>query len=246
MSKHAENDISEKKVLITSDLHLVPDEVDQNQLFMKFCQNEASEVDQVFILGDLFNLWLGDDLSIPKYRNVIDSLQSLSTNTDVFIMPGNRDFLLGKQFEIDSGCKLLTEPYLLKLNRNNSYVLIHGDTLCTDDTEYQRFKALLQHPITKFIFLNLSKKMRLRLSGQLRKKSIEAQKYKSPEIMDVNNNTVDEFMAKYPNANLIHGHTHRQRAHKTESYKRYVLGDWYAGKGNAIRLGTELEFIEIN
>ena len=98
----------------------------------------------------------------------------------------------------------------------------------------------------QFIFLQLPKKLRLKLTGQLRKKSIEAQIYKSEEIMDVNQSAVDELMTKYPNMDLIHGHTHRQNTHKMERYTRYVLGDWKNNQGNAIKLGESLERLEIN
>ncbi|EEZ80049.1 MAG: hypothetical protein Sup05_1292 [uncultured Candidatus Thioglobus sp.] len=231
--------------LLIADLHLASSEEDKTNLFIKFCQEQASKVDQLFILGDLFNTWLGDDLSISSYQNVITHLKKLSTVTDVFVMTGNRDFLLGSNFEEVSGCKLISEPYFLETN-NKQYVLIHGDELCTDDVGYQQLKKILQHPITKFIFLHLGKKLRLKISGQLRKKSIQAQNYKSSEIMDVNQLAVDELMNKYPDSDLIHGHTHRQDTHIGDCYTRYVLGDWSASQGNAIEINTELNWLEIN
>jgi len=231
--------------LIIADLHLVSDEVDRTNLFIKFCQDRASQADQLFILGDLFNTWLGDDLSLNHYRSIVDTLKSLGKTTKVFVVVGNRDFLLGSDFEQQSGCQLINEPYLLEAN-DQQYVLMHGDSLCTDDVSYQQLKKVLQHPIIKFIFLLLPKKLRLKLSGQLRKKSVEAQLYKSHEIMDVNADAVDELMQKYPNANLIHGHTHRQNTHVGERYTRYVLGDWSTDQGNAIEIGAELNWLEIN
>ncbi|HIC41229.1 MAG TPA: UDP-2,3-diacylglucosamine diphosphatase [Piscirickettsiaceae bacterium] len=231
--------------LIIADLHLVSDEVDRTNLFIKFCQDRASQADQLFILGDLFNTWLGDDLSLNHYRSIVDTLKILGKTTKVFVVVGNRDFLLGSDFEQQSGCQLINEPYLLEAN-DQQYVLMHGDSLCTDDVSYQQLKKVLQHPIIKFIFLLLPKKLRLKLSGQLRKKSVEAQRYKSHEIMDVNADTVDELMQKYPNANLIHGHTHRQNTHVGERYTRYVLGDWSTDQGNAIEIGAELNWLEIN
>ena len=231
--------------LIIADLHLVSDEVDRTNLFIKFCQERASQADQLFILGDLFNTWLGDDLSLNHYRSIVDTLKSLGKTTKVFVVVGNRDFLLGSDFEQKSGCQLINEPYLLEAN-DQQYVLMHGDSLCTDDVNYQQLKKVLQHPIIKFIFLRLPKKLRLKLSGQLRKKSVEAQRYKSHEIMDVNVDTVDELMQKYPNANLIHGHTHRQNTHVGDRYTRYVLGDWSTDQGNAIEIDTELNWLEIN
>ena len=231
--------------LIIADLHLVSDEVDRTNLFIKFCQDRASQADQLFILGDLFNTWLGDDLSLNHYRSIVDTLKILGKTTKVFVVVGNRDFLLGSDFEQQSGCQLINEPYLLEAN-DQQYVLMHGDSLCTDDVSYQQLKKVLQHPIIKFIFLLLPKKLRLKLSGQLRKKSVEAQRYKSHEIMDVNADTVDELMQKYPNANLIHGHTHRQNTHVGERYTRYVLGDWSTDQGNAIEIDAELNWLEIN
>ncbi len=231
--------------LIIADLHLIADEVERSNLFIKFCVEKAAKADELFILGDLFNTWLGDDLSLSYYPQIIVALKKLTQTTKVWVMVGNRDFLLGSDFEQKSGCRLISEPYLLKKNKQQ-YLLMHGDGLCTDDTKYQQLKKILRHPITQFIFLSLSKKLRLKLSGQLRKKSIQAQYYKSREIMDVNQTTVDELMQKYPKTNLIHGHTHRQNTHICKSYKRYVLGDWSNKKGSAIEINSALNWLEIN
>jgi UDP-2,3-diacylglucosamine hydrolase len=160
-------------------------------------------------------------------------------------MAGNRDFLLSKQFEFKSGCRLISEPYTLEHNANK-YLLIHGDSLCTDDINYQKLKKILRNPITQFIFLKLSKNIRLKLTGQLRNKSIEAQKYKNEELMDVNQEATDLLMSKYPGFDLIHGHTHRQKTHIEEKYTRHVLGDWANDKGNAIKITDKLEWLEIN
>jgi len=121
---------------------------------------------------------------------------------------------------------------------------VHGDELCTDDVGYQRLKLILQNPLTKFIFQKLSKKIRLKLSGQLREKSIKAQAYKSREIMDVNPKSVHELMKKYPGANLIHGHTHRLNTHRERNFTRYVLGDWHE-TGNAISIVNSVRRLEI-
>ncbi|CAB9539797.1 UDP-2,3-diacylglucosamine diphosphatase (EC [Bathymodiolus brooksi thiotrophic gill symbiont] len=231
-------------ILLIADLHLIPDETNKINLFIKFCQEHASKAEQLFILGDLFNTWLGDDLSIDTYPSVILALKTLSATTKVFITGGNRDFLLGDKFAKKTGCVLLNTPYLLKTNHKN-YVLIHGDELCTDDKHYQQLKSMLQHPITKFFFLHLPHKTRLKLSGQLRKKSTEAQQYKSHQIMDINQQTTDKLMQKYPNTDLIHGHTHRQNTHHGEQYTRFVLGDWKDNQGNAIQINDELNYLEI-
>ncbi|KAA0445315.1 MAG: UDP-2,3-diacylglucosamine diphosphatase [Candidatus Thioglobus sp.] len=232
------------QTLLIADLHLLAGETDKTNLFVKFCQQHGAKADKLFILGDLFNTWLGDDLSISAYPCVISALKNISSNTEIFVIKGNRDFLLGAEFAKQTGCTLLHSPYLLTSN-NKNYVLIHGDELCTDDKNYQRLKRILQHPLVRFIFLHLPVKTRIKLSGQLRKKSIEAQQYKSRKIMDINQNTADKFMQKYPNADLIHGHTHRQKAHNHGKYKRYVLGDWDVNRGNAIKIDTQLNYLEI-
>ena len=231
--------------LIISDLHLTNVEEDKIDFFANFCKKYASNADQVFILGDLFNTWIGDDVSLLSYEKIISILRDLSQNTKVFVMAGNRDFLLSKKFEFESGCQLINEPFLLEHN-SKKFLLIHGDSLCTDDINYQKLKKILRNPITQFIFLKLSKKFRLKLTGQLRKKSIEAQKYKTEELMDVNQETTDLLMSNYPGFELIHGHTHRQKTHIEEKYTRHVLGDWSNAKGNAIKITDKLEWLEIN
>jgi UDP-2,3-diacylglucosamine hydrolase len=233
------------KTLIIADLHLTCVEGEKLDLFCRFCQTEAVNADQLFILGDLFNTWIGDDISLPEYQVVIDCLKNLTKSTAVFVMVGNRDFLLAKKFEQQSGCKLINEPYLLQQN-DQDYILLHGDSLCTDDIDYQKMKKVLRNRLVQSIFLNLPKKWRLKLSGEIRKKSIEAQSYKSETIMDVNQDAVDALMAIYPSADLIHGHTHRQNTHLSETYTRYVLGDWSMTSGNAIALDNTLERLEIH
>ena len=193
--------------LIISDLHLTYVEEDKIDFFANFCKKYASKADQLFILGDLFNTWIGDDVSLISYKAIIEILKDLTKTTKVFVMAGNRDFLLSKQFELESGCEIINEPFVLEHN-SKKFLLIHGDSLCTDDVSYQKLKKVLRNPITQFIFLKLSKNLRLKLTGQLRKKSIEAQSYKSSEIMDVNQSAADKLMSNYPGFDLIHGHTH--------------------------------------
>ena len=237
--------INMPQTLIIADLHLTQVEIDKIELFDQFCTQYASQVDQLFILGDLFNIWIGDDISLNTYHSITTILNKLTKTTEVFVMAGNRDFLLSNSFEKETGCKLIKEPYELKRNEKN-YLLIHGDSLCTDDVDYQKLKKVLRNSIIQFVFLHLPNNLRLKLTGQLRKKSIEAQSYKSEKIMDVNQSAVDELMTNYSDTDLIHGHTHRQNIHKMERYTRYVLGDWKNNQGNAIKLGESLEWLEIN
>ena len=234
-----------QQTLIIADLHLTQVENDKVELFDQFCTEYASKVDQLFILGDLFNTWIGDDISLSTYQSIATILNKLTKTTQVFVMAGNRDFLLSNSFEKETGCKLIKEPHLLNHNEKN-YLLMHGDSLCTDDVDYQKLKKVLRNPIIQFIFLHLPKNLRFKLTGQLRKKSTEAQSYKSEKIMDVKQSAVDELMTNYSDTDLIHGHTHRQNTHKMERYTRYVLGDWKNNQGNAIKLGESLEWLEIN
>ena len=231
--------------LIIADLHLTSSEADKTNLFVKFCRDQATKVGQLFILGDLFNTWLGDDLSLDDYQVIISELKILSATTRIFVMTGNRDFLLGDEFAKQTGASLIDSPYLLE-SGTEQYVLTHGDELCTDDKGYQQLKSILQHPITQFIFLHLPKATRSKLAGKIRKKSVKAQQYKSSKIMDVNPGAVIELMEKYPDTNLIHGHTHRLNTHIETKFTRYVLGDWSNDAGNAIKLDGELSWLEIH
>jgi len=244
MPKSKSNTSSIQQILIIADLHLVTNEVQKNQLFEKFCQ-QARQADQVFILGDLFNTWLGDDISLSYYHEIIQILKDLDQTTQVFVMTGNRDFLLAQEFAHQTGCELIDSPYLLEVNEHQ-YVLTHGDELCTDDESYQQMKSILQHPITKAIFVRLPKNWRLKLSGQLRQKSVNAQQTKTRKIMDVNQAAVNELMEKYPDADLIHGHTHRLNTHIEPTFTRHVLGDWSNTQGNAIEITDKLSRLEIS
>ena len=237
--------ITMSKILIIADLHLTSVESDKLDLFCRFCQNEAAQANQLYVLGDLFNTWIGDDISLPEYQVVINCLKQLSQSTELFVMFGNRDFLLAKKFEQQSGCTIISEPHLVT-HDNQDYILLHGDSFCTDDVDYQKMKKALRNRLVQSIFLSFPKKWRLKLSGEIRKKSIQAQSYKSEKIMDVNQQSVDKFMANYPGAHLIHGHTHRQNTHPNKSYTRYVLGDWSSTQGNAISLDESLERLEIH
>jgi UDP-2,3-diacylglucosamine hydrolase len=231
--------------LIISDLHLTNVEDDKVNFFDTFCKDHGSKVDQLFILGDLFNTWLGDDVSVTSHKAIISTLKELTKETKVFVMAGNRDFLLSHNFEAETGCTLINEPYELEHN-TKKFLLIHGDSLCTDDINYQKLKKVLRNPLVQYIFLHLPKNIRLKLTGQLRKKSVEAQSYKTSKIMDVNQQTTDLLMSEYPGYDLIHGHTHRQKTHTMKNCTRYVLGDWSQNKGNAIKLSESLEWLEIN
>lgn len=231
-----------KNIIIIADLHL---KFNTYQLFNKFCLEKASKADELYILGDLFDTWLGDDVSVDYYSETIKTLKNLTQTTKIFIIHGNHDFLLSDKFTKSSNTHLIHSPYLLKTNYQN-FILTHGDEFCTDDKKYQKFKKIIQHSITKFIILNLTKKLRLKLLKKIQQKSTKAKIKKNGVKMNVNQMQVDNFMKKYPNTNLIHGHTHKQNTHKKEQYTRYVLGDWNKDNGNYIKIDKKLSFFEFN
>lgn len=220
--------------LFIADLHLLPDaRLDaKTSLFIDFL-TQQNPPKTLYILGDLFDAWLGDDLAIKQYPSVIFALKQYSTQADIFLLTGNRDFLLGEDFYQHTGIKTIIEPKKITLNKQD-YLLMHGDDLCTDDVAYQRFKAVMQHPIGVKILLTLSEFWRIKLVNFLKKISQLSQKNKSDAIMDVSQKTVDKLMAQYPGYHLIHGHTHRQNIHQKINYTRFVLGDWQQTQGNAL------------
>lgn len=213
-----------------ADLHLLPDG-DKSQLFIKFCQQTQAK--QLYILGDLFEVWLGDKTSIPHYQSILKALKKLSHQCQIFLIVGNRDFLLSSQFEQYSNVKIIAEPYQININQQN-YLLTHGDIFCTDDIAYQRFKYIIRHPICIKILHLLPSILLHRLGRFLRKRSGHTTQQKNLSMMDVNQKTVDDFMECYPDTHLIHGHTHRQNIHNHTGYQRFVLGDWHNNKGNAL------------
>lgn len=226
------------ETVFISDLHLAdtPATNDLEQAFLALLDNLATlpNLRQLFILGDWFETWLGDDVAetdTPKtwLNPIINKLQILANNScQIYIMHGNRDFLIGEKFCQKFGGKLIQEPFYLTLN-NQKIRLEHGDALCTDDKKYQIFRKIIQNPITKKILLALPIKKREKIAKDLRQKSKTDNAKKSMQIMDVNEIAVKKALK---NADiLIHGHTHRPYEHLLENgKKRLVLGDWRMDK----------------
>lgn len=221
------------KILFISDLHLdkLRDDIEQNfERFICYCLREHKTIEAVFILGDLFDFWFGDDASITLNQNIIEQLKKLtSAGVSVFIMHGNRDFLINDAFAKATGCQLIDDPYLLSLN-NETILLAHGDQLCTDDIEYQQFKQVVRDPATIKTFLQKPITERIAITNAIKSESQKSAQEKSKEIMDVNQQAVISFMRKYKVKTLIHGHTHRPDIHSFtidgQTFKRYVLSDW--------------------
>ena len=224
--------------LLISDIHLSPCYPETCEAFFNFLRNEIADSTSLYILGDLFEAWIGDDDQEPLPRKVISALKDLTdSGVAVYLMPGNRDFLYGKKFATQTGCKLLPDYHVLKYP-NKRVLLLHGDTLCTTDKHYQRYRFVARSRLLRFILNSLPISVRQKIAGSLRSKSTRHNANKPENIMDVSASEVDRVMKKYEANIMIHGHTHRPKRHQEKYGERIVLGDW--GKdGWFIRIKSE-------
>jgi UDP-2,3-diacylglucosamine hydrolase len=219
-------------VFLISDLHLCDARPDINRVFFEFLRGEARDADALYILGDLFEYWAGDDdLGDPFNHSVAAALAEYSrSGIPLKFMHGNRDFLLDGQFAKDCGGTLLEDPHALDLFGTPT-VLMHGDTLCTDDVDYQTFRLQVRNPGWQKGFLALPLEQRKRQIEAVRQTSESEKMRKAPEIMDVNQAAVEDALRKHAYPRLIHGHTHRpaRHVHRVDgrTCERWVLADWY-------------------
>ena len=214
-------------ILFVSDLHLSPERPEVTRAFLHFLQQQASSAKALFVLGDLFEAWIGDDDTCPTGIQVQQAFKQLTDQgVALFIQHGNRDFFIGKRFMEATGATLLADEHLIEYNDENVLVM-HGDTLCTDDIDYIRFRKRIRHPFIKFLLLALPLKLRQKLANTMRAKSKAANANKPSAIMDVNTDAVDAVMSKHQVKTLIHGHTHRPDRHQHTNGERIVLGDWH-------------------
>ncbi len=221
-----------RHTLFISDLHLSPDTPAATDALTHFLRNTAPAADALYVLGDLFEYWIGDEgLERPFAQALAQAFRALADGgVPVYFMHGNRDFLLGKRFALASGMKLLTDPNVVDLYGTRT-LLMHGDTLCSDDVEYQKFRVMVRDPDWQLAFLSKPLDERLRMAREVRGKSEQAKQIKDMTIMDVAQATVDDAFRAHHYARLIHGHTHRpaRHVHKVDGRdcERWVLGDWY-------------------
>ncbi len=225
-------------ILFISDLHLDPERPAAHELFIDFLQQRAAEADALYILGDLFEIWLGDDAILPTSRPILDALRATSdAGTALHVMHGNRDFLLGDRFCELTGATMLPDPALIRLG-DTPTLLMHGDLLCSDDTAYQQFRATVRDPEWQRGLFAMSLEQRLGLARQLRRESRTASGSKSEEIMDVTQSTVEKTMRSHGAQWLIHGHTHRAAEHRFDldgqPAVRFVLPEWSAHRGGVL------------
>ncbi|WCE30707.1 UDP-2,3-diacylglucosamine diphosphatase [Vibrio sp. SCSIO 43137] len=217
--------------LFISDLHLTPSRPDITDCFFSFLHNEAINADALYILGDLFEFWVGDDDNNAFNQQIKAALKQLTgSGVPCFFVQGNRDFLVGRRFEKETGVKLLPDVCKIDLYGRQA-IILHGDTLCTDDHKYQAYRKKVHLPWLQFLYNRLPLSIKLKIVSRVQNDIAEEKKSKNLDIMDVNQSEVVDEMNRYSVDLMIHGHTHRPDIHHFESgtgdKTRIVLGDWY-------------------
>jgi len=225
--------------LFISDLHLSATHPLSSDRFLHFAKHIAPQTEALYILGDLFEYWAGDDdLNDPFHRSITDTLRRLSEQgINIYLMHGNRDFLMAEKLARACNATLLHDPTMLDLYGTPT-LISHGDMLCTDDEAYQVFRRQVRNPIWQQQFLAQPLALRKKQIGQLRQQSEQEKQLKQMSIMDVNTDSVSAMLRDHGYPRLIHGHTHRPARHlhhlDGHNCERWVLGDWDT-KANALR-----------
>ena len=220
-----------KKILFISDLHLDASRPRVTDLFVDFLERAAREADALYILGDLFEAWIGDDDTDPHHLRVQEKLRGLvDGGVPGYVMHGNRDFLIGRGFIERTGFTLLDDPTVINLFGCRT-LLTHGDTLCTDDVQYQKVRTMFRNPDWQREFLAQPMEARQAFAAKARAESQAAQAGLAMDITDVNRKAVERAFVEHDVARMIHGHTHRPGVHlfslEGKLRQRVVLGDWY-------------------
>ncbi len=224
--------------LFISDLHLEAERPDIGDQFIRFLQTDATEAEALYILGDLFEAWVGDDDPNAHYGIIKLAIRKLSdSGVPVYFMHGNRDFMIGRKFANETGVEILKDPYPVKLYGQKA-LLSHGDAMCTDDVQYQRVRSMTRNLDWQASMLAKPLKERLRIAEEARRQSLEQKLNLSSDIMDVNQGAVMRTINEHSVDVLLHGHTHRPDIHTVDlgnrKAKRIVLGDWYS-QGSVVR-----------
>lgn len=217
--------------LFISDLHLEAERPEIGEQFLAFLQGPARDADALYILGDLFEVWVGDDDPSPYFAGIKAAIRALSdSGVPVYFMHGNRDFSIGEQFARETGVTLLQDPHAMELH-GEKVLLSHGDVLCTDDVEYQQVRAMTRNPEWLAMMLSKSFEERQAFAIQARQQSMARGDALQEEIMDVNQDAVAAIIREHGVDVLLHGHTHRPAVHPLHvddrKVHRIVLGDWY-------------------
>ena len=217
--------------LFISDLHLEAARPEIGEQFLAFLAGPAREAEALYILGDLFEAWIGDDDPSPYYADMKQAIREVSdAGVPVYFMHGNRDFMIGERFAEEAGVTLLPDPCPVELY-GEKVLLSHGDYLCTDDVEYQKVRAMTRNPEWQAMMMSKSIEERIAVARQARDQSMARNASLAEEIMDVNDDAVEEAIREHGVDILLHGHTHRPAVHPLHvderPVHRIVLGDWY-------------------
>lgn len=219
------------KTLFIADLHLSEDNPDITGIFLNFLNSCGADVNALYILGDFFEVWIGDDDQSTFHTQIKQALRDAThKGLAIYVMHGNRDFLLGKKFQRETGCQFLKDPTLVNLY-NTPVLLMHGDTLCTQDIAYLKFRKKARNVLFQKLFLWRSLAKRRAIAATMREGSKKHTATTAEYIMDVTQNEVERVMQKHQVKHLIHGHTHRPAIHEflidDEKYMRLVLAPWH-------------------
>lgn len=221
-------------IYFIADLHLSESAPELTALFLDFMRHRAREAQAVYIMGDLFDFWVGDDEDSDLIRQVKSAIREVSAGgTACYFQHGNRDFMIGERFAHECGMTLLPDYYVVELFGKKA-LLCHGDTLCVDDVRYQQFRKKVHQKWRQKLFLMLPLSLRLHIARQIRSASKMDKQQKSVDIMDVNPQFTAETVKQYGVPLLIHGHTHRENIHREQGFTRIVLGDWQPGRASVL------------
>ncbi|EOV0101819.1 TPA: UDP-2,3-diacylglucosamine diphosphatase [Vibrio vulnificus] len=228
--------------LFISDLHLTPSRTDITECFVQFMRNEAVNAEALYVLGDLFEFWIGDEDCTPFAERIRNEFKALTTSgVPVYFIQGNRDFLLGQRFCRETGITLLDDVCTIDLY-GEKVVILHGDTLCIDDLKYQEFRKTVHQPWLQWIFKRIPWFIKKQIVAKVQSGVRDDKQHKSLEIMDVNQQEVTQVMSQFCVKLMIHGHTHRPNIHHFEHdnlpLTRIVLGDWYS-QGSVLKVTAD-------
>lgn len=219
--------------IFISDLHLAEERPKTLAMFLRFLRERPRPGDSLYILGDLFDVWVGDDDDAPLAQSVRQAFRELAARgVKLYLQRGNRDFLMGKRLMRDTGAMLLEDPYRMTV-AGRPTLLMHGDLLCSDDVAYQKARRKLRNPLFQWLALRKSLAARRELAAAYRRRSGEVTAMTAAEIMDANRDTVRDYLRKHRATQLIHGHTHRPAVHTHDLGNgveaiRYVLDEWHS------------------
>lgn len=225
-----------KPTLFISDLHLSPADPATAEAFAAFLAGPARQAQALYILGDLFEFWVGDDqLQDPFCAAQCRKIVELACRgVPIFFLPGNRDLLVGKRFALSCGLTLLPDPFIADI-QGERVLLAHGDAYCTDDRAYQRYRRCVSHPLVQWLWFRLPRGLRDRTLTRMRQKSQRQTARKPASYIDVNTASIDTALLQAKVHTLIHGHTHRPAVHVQPQGTRYVLADWHEGQGGYLQ-----------